>query len=561
MILRPYQQECIEQLRNELRHGKKSVCLQLATGAGKTAIVSAITHSALAKNNIIWFVVPRNELLEQASEHFKHWDIAHNKISQNRNESLAFKVHVVSKDTLIRRYDIIKKWPSLIIFDEAHLYIDRQNEIMQKCRQHKPDAVAIGMTATPERLDGKGLSVQGGGHYEGLIRGPSIPHLSALGFISELRYFAPPRTDFDDLRRRGTEYDAKQVDEKNMKIYGEVIDHYRKHAAIKQTTLFTGAGVSYQNKYYNKGKPALIFCRTVQSAYDTAEKFRNAGFDFYCIEGNMNKTKRKSLIESLRKGEIDGLTNCEIATYGLDVPRLEYGACIRPTLSRALYMQMVGRILRPYEMRDERGIVVYKKEDAIFCDHANLIKNHSCDITGVPLFYADNIEWNFDGRKINKRENIEGIEPYLCPHNDFQYCTKKGPACKTCEYFNKELAAELERKQKEEEIVNVNLKEIDKIPLSKMPEADRREYVDRINSLKEEYKKSKSDGIINNAAVQSMIDIQNELGYKNLWVYHQLSEGRVNVDASLLHAICNIYGYKPGWVFFKKKELEQRIKK
>ena len=152
-MLRDYQSQDIAELR-PLVAGHRSVLHQLPTGAGKTAEVSEIVKLASAKNGeaVIWFVVPRNELLQQASEHFARWGIVHGHIKAGREESRAYRVQVVSKDTLLRRMDRVKSWPDLLIFDEAHLYYDAQLAIIERAANQKGGLRVIGITATPERL-------------------------------------------------------------------------------------------------------------------------------------------------------------------------------------------------------------------------------------------------------------------------------------------------------------------------------------------------------------------------------------------------------------------------
>jgi superfamily II DNA or RNA helicase len=392
-MLRDYQQTLYTQAREQLAKNK-SIFIQLATGGGKTAIFSSMCESVFQKDKRAWIIVPRKELLMQGSNHLGKWKVPHGIISAGNDESRAFKIHVVSKDTLIRRYDKIKNWPDLLIFDEAHLYLDRQKEIVS----HLPDhSKVIGFSATPERLDGRGLSEL----YESLIEGPSIPWLTERGFLTNLRYYAPPLQGIENIHKRGTELDEEELEEllKRRKVYGELVGHYEK---------------------YGKGKAALIFCRSVKSAYHTAERFQEKGFNFHCLEGKMPAKKRRDLIQAHKMGEIDGLTNCDLATYGLDIPRIEYGASIRPTLSRALYFQMIGRILRPFE----DPITGYKKEEALFFDHVNLVLEHQEDkFPGVPPHYVHHIEWNFTGTEKRKRKKKDA-NMRLCPFLDYMYCEK-----------------------------------------------------------------------------------------------------------------------------------------
>ena len=365
----------------------------------------------------VWFVVPRNELLDQGSAHFAKWGIKHSTIAAGREESRAFTVHVVSKDTLLRRLDRVKNWPDILIFDEAHIAYDAQLKIISHC----PETTRIiGVTATPERLDSRGLWSGAGGPYDEIVYGPSIPWLTDHEFLSPLRYYAPPIEGLADIKRIGTEYDAEGLEElfTRKKVYGDVVGYYEKYGTVKHTTISSSSGLTRTNQNYAKGKPALIFCRSIKSAYDMAERFTQAGFQFFCIEGTMAKGKRESLITALKEGKIDGLTNVDIATYGLDVPRVEYGASIRPTLSRALYFQKVGRILRTFP----------GKQEALFFDHANLVEEHqSLDNPGTPLFYLEDLEWNFHGTERRKRAKNTEVPLRLCPYKGYEYC--RDPRC------------------------------------------------------------------------------------------------------------------------------------
>jgi superfamily II DNA or RNA helicase len=515
--LRDYQEDLYLKARQALSTNK-SICIQSPTGSGKTPLFSAMCNSVVTKKKRAWIIVPRTELLKQASTHLLKWNVNHGVIAPGLNESNAYKIHVVSKDTLIRRYNKIKNWPDLMIFDESHLYIDRQHEIIS----HLPEySKVIGFTATPERMDGRGLSEV----YNQLIEGPSIPWLTERGFLTELRYFSPPIEGLQNLHVRGTDYDQEELEEllKRKKIYGELIGHYSKHG---------------------RGKAALIFCRSVKSAYQTAERFREKGFNFHCIEGKLTPKKRKDLIDALTNGIIDGLTNCDICTYGLDVPRVEYGASIRPTLSRALYMQIIGRILRPFENK-ETG---YKKEEALFFDHVNLVLEHQDEsYPGVPLHYVPDITWNFHGNEKRKRKK-DDKNIKLCPLMDFLYCDK--PSCRGCPHNPDN---QIPDQRKPMIVVPTELEEIKKpIPLNERPIEERRELQDRINAAAMDYKNNMNPG-----AIGELIKIQEELGYSPLWIYWKLTpDDQYTINYPVLHEIARQKGYKPGWVHFIKKKID-----
>jgi len=509
MILRDYQTDIVNRARESFASDHNSACIQLPTGGGKTAIESDII-SRLAKNGkIVWHIYPRNEIGHQVEDHFKKWNITFGQVKVGHTESRAFSVHLISKDTLVRRWDKIKRPPDYVIIDEAHLNYDFQIEFKTRF----PECKIIGFTATPERLSGESLR----GIYDTLIEGVSIPELTSRGFLASLRYFSPPISGLDEVKRRGTEYDENELDLllKKRKVYGEAIEHYRKYA---------------------DKKPALVFTRSVKSAYDVAEKFSNAGYKFYALEGKSGSKERKTILDALKNGQIDGITSCELFVYGLDIPRVEVGICLRPTLSRALYMQMIGRILRPSD----------GKSSAMFFDHVgNLFEHQDPRFPGMPLHYIDHIEWNFEGRK--KRERNKSDERLttlkLCP-NCYMYF--EGSICPTC-------GTSAARQRQELKQVESELKELNPVPLAERPPEEKKEYTDRIESAI-----TRCGITIDPGAVGDMLKISRELGYTPMWAYHKLNgENRISVNVSLLSEIARQQNYKPGWVWMQKEKLKR----
>lgn len=505
-MLRPYQQKLFEDVRVAFR-GKRSVLMQLPTGGGKTYIFAKMTESALKLGRQIWIVVPRNELLQQASDTLVNINVPHGKIAAGINESLAYKVHVVSKDTLIRRYDKIKRQPNLMIIDEAHLALDRYLEIANRFSNSR----ILGVTATPERLDGRGLSEL----YESIVLGPTLPELIELNYLTTVEYYSPPIQGLEEIKRRGTEYSPEELDGllRRRKIYGRAIDHYRRHA---------------------ENKPCLVYCRGVKAADEIADKFTNAGYRFENIDGTMRYAKRKALIDALKSGKIHGLTSCDLITYGLDVPRVECIIMLRPTLSRTLYLQMVGRGLRPYN----------GKEKCIVLDHVGNLREH-----GHPLAHYD---WNFEGaekRRKSKKPDVAHLR--LCPEIDYLYCEK--PTCTGCPH-NKNGKG---RRNLEE--LEGNLEKIESpVKLSDRPFDEQRKYVDKIGSLIDDFKESELVGKIAPGPIGDMLSIANALGRNPMWVYHELTRDRKSVNIPLLHEIARQKSYKAGWVYFQIKNLRER---
>lgn len=515
MILRDYQAAALSALREEIMV-HRTVLLQLPTGGGKTVVFSEITRLASERNNRVWIWVPRNELLRQSSKQLAAARVPHGVISAKSAESRAFQTHVVSKDTLLRRIkaDKIKNWPVILVVDEAHLCLDQQLEVLQ----HLPaESKVIGVTATPERLDGRGLDEM----YEVVIYGPTLAELVKRGHLANLWYFRVPGIEDDDFKGSdfsGTEVNADLLAEilKKRHIYGNVISHYREHT---------------------DRKPAIVFCRSVALAEETAARFRAAGYNFESIDGKMSVAKREALIDGVGSGRLHGITSCDLVTYGLDVPRIECIIMLRPTLSRALYHQMIGRGLRnsPGKVR------------CVVMDHVNNLKEHN-----HPFL---NETWNFHGRSRRSREkNDNGASLKLCPKCFLHY---EGAVCDNCG------TARPPKPRPDLEEVDGQLVKIESPVDTSEQQAKQkrefREFKERIERLIVDATKAAAEGDIDDGAIGELLSIANELGYPTMWVYENLSKGMVAVNIPLLHEIQRQKKYKPGWIEHKKREIREGI--
>lgn len=174
--LRTYQDESWNKGRAFFAQGYRSILIQGVTGTGKTRMAVHGINTAISKHipgtnqkQSVWFVVPRKELLWQTSDELKAWGIQHGMMAANSKESAAFNVHVVSRDTLIIliRKGKIRRWANVIIPDEAHVALDQWLEIKAAA---PPGTIFLGLTATPERLDGRPLL----GMYDVIVIGEQM---------------------------------------------------------------------------------------------------------------------------------------------------------------------------------------------------------------------------------------------------------------------------------------------------------------------------------------------------------------------------------------------------
>lgn len=521
-MLRDYQQTLVDASRDTLyREGCRSVILQLPTGGGKTAILSEIFAAVYQNRRRGWFIVPRNELVRQASAHLAKWQVPHGIIDAAHQESRAYYIHIVSKDTILRRLDKIKNLPDLVVFDEAHIALDGQAKIMQAAAEN-PRIKFIGLTATPERQDGRGLSEL----YEDIVYGASIPYLTEAGFLAPLRYFAPPVAGIEAVRFKGGEADEAELDAlmTERAVYGKAVEYYRE----------------YGKKPDGSFMRALGFCHGVKAAEKQAAEFRAAAFRAEAISGYMPKARQRALIDGFNGGSIPVLINADLLTYGFDSPGIEYGFSLRRTASRALYFQIVGRLLR----------TAPGKKEALFFDHANTIGLHQDPrYPGVPLFYIADLRWNFTGSE--KRKVLRKDMPQIrqCPYTAWEICMRPYP-CPQCERYVP---------NEHEALV------VESIPLAerKQPgspyvitDAEKRELQDEVIRYAGMVRTARDDTGLDQA-IARLLEIAKRLGHAPMWVYYRVNRQRRLVDIPILWSICRVMGYKPGWVYFKKKELAE----
>ena len=322
MELRDYQQTAIDKCRAEIRAGKRRVLLVAPTGSGKTVMFAHIARESAGKGNRVVICAHREELLDQISETLTKFDVAHGFVAATRKDDAVGLVTVASVQTLVNRLDKIN--PALIVLDEAHHGVAGS---WKKIINAYPNARLLGVTATPQRLDGSGL----GDIFETMVLGPQVKELQVLGFLSGVRYFGPQTVDPSQLAKRAGEYTVNGAAELMMptgdigKVTGKAIDEYRKNA---------------------DGQRAIVFCVNIIHAQRVAAQFCEAGYRWASIDSKMTKEARKQIVADFRSGALQGVSSCDIISEGFDLPEASVAILLRPTKSLGLFMQQVGRVLR-----------------------------------------------------------------------------------------------------------------------------------------------------------------------------------------------------------------------
>lgn len=386
LTLRDYQRADVERLRAEYRKGARAVLYQAPTGSGKTVLFANIVESAVARGSRVWIVVHRQELLDQTSRALTMLQVPHGIVAAGRASVTSPPVLVCGVQTLVRR--LYRIGPvDLIVLDEAH---HASAGTWDKVIRSRPEARLLGVTATPERLDGKGL----GEHFDALVVGPSVAELTTQGYLAPAKVYIPPQVaDLANLKIRGGDYavseSASRLDRPT--VTGDAISHYERICP---------------------GSPALVFCTRIVHAENVAKAFRERGWKAESIDGTLSDKVRRQRIEALGDGRLNVLTSCEIVSEGTDIPIVTAAILLRPTQSLGLYLQQVGRVLRPAP----------GKSHAIILDHVGNVGRHG--------FPDDDRTWSLEGRRKGQKGAIEQVAMRACPSCFAAF--RPAPICPYC---------------------------------------------------------------------------------------------------------------------------------
>ena len=397
MELRPYQLDVIERCREAIRSGKRRLILQAATGAGKTVMGAALIRATVAKGNPCLFLAHRRELVYQCSDKLDRFGIQHGILMSGEFKDCSLPVQIASVGTLysrcIKRDSMYLPKAALIIPDECHRSLARSwEEILARY----PQAVVIGLTATPARGDGRGLGLAG---YEEIIETVSTKQLISEGFLVKCRIVAPTRPDLEGCKIKGGDYVLNAELEGRMNtrtLVGDIVKNWQQRAADRRT---------------------IVFCAGVAHADHVRQAFAEAGVAATTITGEMAVEHRNEIIAGVHRGDWRVITNCDVLTEGFDCPPISCIVVARPTKSIVRWRQMVGRCMRPAE----------GKADALIIDHSGSVYDPNL---GFP---DDDIRWTLDSTRKAARVTEPGelAEPQLCPQCQTMF---RGRVCFACGY-------------------------------------------------------------------------------------------------------------------------------
>lgn len=395
--LRPHQSQAITDIRASLRRRNRRVMYQLPTGGGKTRIMAELCRLSVDKGSSVVVLAPRRELVYQIRDALAGEGVRCGVIMAGERQGLYHRVHVCSFDTLharaIQSDKIDLPQADLVLVDEAHLAVaDSRRDILESY----PEARHVLVTATPARGDGRGLCEIA----DDLVFGPSIGELVDAGYLLPLRYFAPSDPDLAAVKlNKDGDYAVTGLD-KTMdkpKIIGDIVDNWQRIA---------------------EGRSTVVFCVSRKHSRHVAQEFNARGITAEHLDGETPPEERAAILDRVANGVTTVLCNVFVASYGLDIPRLSCAVLARPTKNITLYLQMIGRVMRPF----------FDQVDGLVIDHAGAVKENG--------FADDYIPWSLDGKeKIKDRIKAQkeaGSELVELRCANCSYVFKRSHICPKC---------------------------------------------------------------------------------------------------------------------------------
>lgn len=370
---RPRQIQAVADARRALIERKRrAIIVSAPTAFGKTGVAAGIMQSALAKGRRVLFVADRRKLVTQAQTKLAEFGVSSGLVLAGHPESPNEHVQIATVQTLAPR---LASWgfkPDIIVFDEAH----RSNgKWFKAIAAHFPEAVLIGLTATPVGASGFGLGKEYGGLFEEIIPTASIRELIDDGTLCPFRYFLPELVDTSDLRIKDGEYDQSQVQQKldeKPGIVGDFAKYWVENC---------------------KGRPTLTFAPSIKEAGRICEAANAAGIRTITIDATDEEHEGDTALIQLESGALDMVVLVGMWIEGLDCPAISCIVLMCATASIQKFLQMIGRAFRPAPGKTDMVVIDHFGNAGRVID-AQFIPKH-----GMPDWRRD---WSLEGRKVGR---------------------------------------------------------------------------------------------------------------------------------------------------------------
>jgi len=357
MKLRDYQIDAVNRVWSWFEEGGGHGLWVLPTGAGKSLIIAEIVRRVIAPDlgdRILMLTHAKELIAQNLDKLLTIWPDAPAGVyaASLRRREAYMPIVYASIQTVWKRAHELGKF-SLIIVDEAHLIPTKgqtmYRRFLDEAMRINPQLKIIGLSATPYRLDSGLLHTGPDALFDGIAFDLPLGDLIDRGYLVPLHSKGTlRRINLDGVRTRLGEYVAADLDR-----------------AVHEDGL-TAAAVTEVIQWGQDRKAWLLFCSSVDHAYEVRDELRSRGITAETVEADTPHHERDDILERFRRGEIRALTNMSVLTTGFDAPIVDLLVMLRPTQSTSLFVQMAGR-----GMRTAPG-----KTDCLVLDFAGNVLRH-----------------------------------------------------------------------------------------------------------------------------------------------------------------------------------------
>ena len=409
-MLRPYQTECLSEIRRYAQTGVTRQLVVHPTGTGKAVTASHVPEALhMPRNKRMLFLVHRNELATQAADKLHKYNpalsVGIEKAEQRAGDAdlVVASVQTIGQKNGSRISRFNPDDFTIVQVDEAHHASHKAQQWLGVLRYFRvlkgePDEdkgrILIGWTATPNRGDNEGLEIA----FSQIVHNYDIRTAVTDGWLAPIVAW-----------RIESEIDLSHVKT-------EMGDFCVPDLASAVNTPDRNELIARKYEEICPGKPAIFFTCNVAHSVDLATTLRDHHFKVYPISGKTPDDERKRFLRMFQAGDIQGLTSCAVLSEGVDLPAAEVGVMARPTKSGLLFRQQIGRILRPYpspedlaEMASRGAEPAYIKPNALIIDVCDVSGRHS--LISSPTLFGLRRDYNAQGKPlIEQVEEIEALE-------------------------------------------------------------------------------------------------------------------------------------------------------
>jgi len=370
--LRSYQEDAIEAIRECFTRESRQF-VEMPTGSGKT--ITFLSYASQFHKKIL-IIVPSRQLLEQIKEVALLF-YEPEEISQKGGGKSQFPktLHICIINSIRGKYiDLLaEEGFDLTIIDEAHhSQSSSYQRIIKSLSYFDEDAKILGVTATPNRIDGQLIS-------KILFNKSfciSIEELIDEGHLCNIEgYRVKTNVDISDIEHHNGDFNINQ-------LYKKVCIDSRNNMIIN---------ICEKDM---KGHKTIIFCVNIAHSKQISILLAKIGISSCHIDGTMKNEQRQSILNAFKDGEISVLCNCQLLTEGFDEPSINGIILARPTRSKSLFLQMIGRGLRTFPNKKN-------------CKIIDIVDNHRA-LMGFNCILEDEIIEEIDTFK-----NIEDIRAHV----------------------------------------------------------------------------------------------------------------------------------------------------